>query len=85
VKGSYEHGNEPAGSINFWEVLEQFYNWRLFKWDSVPWSVTIGYLSPAHSEPSSEENVGLFSCTQLHPTVRVVPFICYMPERACCM
>jgi hypothetical protein len=31
VEGSCEHGNEPSGSINSWEVLEQLHNWRLLK------------------------------------------------------
>jgi hypothetical protein len=31
VEGSCEHGNEPSGSINCWEVLEWLHNWRLLK------------------------------------------------------
>jgi hypothetical protein len=29
VEGSCEHGNEFLGSIRFWEVLEELYNWWL--------------------------------------------------------
>jgi hypothetical protein len=31
VEGSYEHGNEPSGSLKCWEVLEQLRNWQLVK------------------------------------------------------
>jgi hypothetical protein len=31
VEGSGEHGNEPLGSIKYWEVLEWLRNWRLLK------------------------------------------------------
>jgi hypothetical protein len=27
VEGSCEYGNEPSGSIQFWEVLEWLHNW----------------------------------------------------------
>jgi hypothetical protein len=37
VEGSYEHGNEPLGSIECWEVLELLHNWPLFKKGSAPW------------------------------------------------
>jgi hypothetical protein len=36
VGGSCEHGNEPSGSINVWEVLEWLHNWRLLKKGSAP-------------------------------------------------
>jgi hypothetical protein len=36
VKGSCEHGNEPSGSIKFWDALEQLHNWRLLEKGSVP-------------------------------------------------
>jgi hypothetical protein len=39
VEGSYEHGNEPPGSIKCWEVLEWLHNWQLFKKGSAPWEV----------------------------------------------
>jgi hypothetical protein len=26
-----EHGNEPSGSIKYWEVLEWLHNWRFLK------------------------------------------------------
>jgi hypothetical protein len=39
VEGSFEHGNEPLGSIKCWEILEQLSNWWLFKKDSAPWSL----------------------------------------------
>jgi hypothetical protein len=29
VEGSREHGNEPSGSITFWEILEWLSDWRL--------------------------------------------------------
>jgi hypothetical protein len=31
VEGSYEHGNEPSGSLKCWEVLEWLHNWQLLK------------------------------------------------------
>jgi hypothetical protein len=31
VLGSREHGNEPAGSIEHCEILEQVSDWRLLK------------------------------------------------------
>jgi hypothetical protein len=34
--GSCEHGNEPSGSINCWEVLDWLHNWRLLKEGSAP-------------------------------------------------
>jgi hypothetical protein len=37
-RGSCEHGNEPSGSIKFWEILEWLRNWRLLKKASAPWS-----------------------------------------------
>jgi hypothetical protein len=37
VKGSFEHGNELSGSIQFWGVPEQLRDWRLLK-DSAPCS-----------------------------------------------
>jgi hypothetical protein len=36
MEGSYEHGNEPSGSIKCWEVLEWLHNWRLLKKGSAP-------------------------------------------------
>jgi hypothetical protein len=36
VEGSCEHGIEPSGSINCWEVLERLHNWRLLKKGSAP-------------------------------------------------
>jgi hypothetical protein len=36
VEESFEHGNEPSGSIKFWEVLEYLHNWRLLKKGSAP-------------------------------------------------
>jgi hypothetical protein len=36
VEGSCEHGNEPMGSINYWEVLEWLQNWQLLKKGSAP-------------------------------------------------
>jgi hypothetical protein len=31
VKGCCEHGNEPSGSIKFWEIFEWLRNWWLLK------------------------------------------------------
>jgi hypothetical protein len=28
VEGSCEHGNEPSGSVECWEILEWLHNWR---------------------------------------------------------
>jgi hypothetical protein len=36
VEGSFEHGNEPSGSIICWEVLEWLHNWRFLKKGSAP-------------------------------------------------
>jgi hypothetical protein len=36
VEGSCERGDEPSGSIKFWEVLEWPHNWQLFKKGSAP-------------------------------------------------
>jgi hypothetical protein len=36
VEGSCEHGDEPSGSINCWEVREWLHNWQLLKKGSVP-------------------------------------------------
>jgi hypothetical protein len=36
LEGSCEHGNEPSGSIKFWEVLQWQYNWQLLRKGSVP-------------------------------------------------
>jgi hypothetical protein len=35
-KDSCEHGNEPSGSIKYWEVLKWLHNWRLLKKSSTP-------------------------------------------------
>jgi hypothetical protein len=34
--GSCEDGNEPSGSMKYWEVLEWQQNWRLLKKGSAP-------------------------------------------------
>jgi hypothetical protein len=36
VEGSCEHGNEPSGSIKYWEFLEQLHNWQRLKKRSAP-------------------------------------------------
>jgi hypothetical protein len=36
VEGSYEHGNEPSGSIKRREVLEWLHNWQLLKKATAP-------------------------------------------------
>jgi hypothetical protein len=36
VEDSYEHGNEPSGSIKCWEIFEWLRDWRLRKKDSAP-------------------------------------------------
>jgi hypothetical protein len=36
VKGSFEHGNEPSGSLKCWEVLEWMHNWQLLRKGSAP-------------------------------------------------
>jgi hypothetical protein len=38
VEGSFEHGNEPSGSIKSWEILEWLHNLQLLKKDSAAWS-----------------------------------------------
>jgi hypothetical protein len=36
VEGYCEDGNEPSGSIKYWEVLEWLYKWQLLKKGSAP-------------------------------------------------
>jgi hypothetical protein len=36
VEGSFEHGNEPSGFINCWQVPEWLYNWQLLRKGSAP-------------------------------------------------
>jgi hypothetical protein len=36
VEGSCEPGNEPSGSVKWWEVLEWMHNWQLLKKGSAP-------------------------------------------------
>jgi hypothetical protein len=31
LEGSSEHGDEPSGFINCWDVLEWLHNWQLLK------------------------------------------------------
>jgi hypothetical protein len=31
VESSCEHGNEPSGSVKYWEVLEWLHNWQFLK------------------------------------------------------
>jgi hypothetical protein len=38
VEGSFEDGNEPSGSIKYWEIVELLVYWRLLKEYSTPWS-----------------------------------------------
>jgi hypothetical protein len=38
VEISLDHGDELSGSIKYWEVLEQLYNWLLLEKGSVAWS-----------------------------------------------
>jgi hypothetical protein len=38
MEGSFEHGNEPSGSIKCWEELEWLHSWRLLKKGSAPWA-----------------------------------------------
>jgi hypothetical protein len=38
VEGSYEHGNEPLGSIKSWEIVEWPSNWLFPKKGSALWS-----------------------------------------------
>jgi hypothetical protein len=35
-EGSCEHGNEPSGSIQCWEILEWLHDWRLLRKGSAP-------------------------------------------------
>jgi hypothetical protein len=37
-EGSCESGNEPSGSIKWWEVLEWLHNWWPLEEGSAPWS-----------------------------------------------
>jgi hypothetical protein len=37
VEGSCEHGNEPSGSRNCWDVYEWLHNWQLLKKGSTSW------------------------------------------------
>jgi hypothetical protein len=38
VEGSCDHGNEPLGSIKYWEILEKLNDWQILKKDSTAWS-----------------------------------------------
>jgi hypothetical protein len=54
VEGSCEHGDEPSGSLKFWEVLEWLHNWQLLKKGSAPY-VSMVYkraLNAYHHRPS---------------------------------
>jgi hypothetical protein len=31
MDGSYEHGNEPSGSIKYWDILGKLLKWRLLR------------------------------------------------------
>jgi hypothetical protein len=35
-RGFCEHGNEPSGSVNCWEVLEELHYWRFLMKGSDP-------------------------------------------------
>jgi hypothetical protein len=37
LEGSYEYGNEPSCSINFWDALMWLSDWTLLKKGSAPW------------------------------------------------
>jgi hypothetical protein len=36
VEGSSEHGDEPSGSLKYWEVPEWLYNWQVLRKGSAP-------------------------------------------------
>jgi hypothetical protein len=36
VEGSCEYGNEPSGSIKFWDILKYLQIWLLLKKGSAP-------------------------------------------------
>jgi hypothetical protein len=36
VEGACVHGNEPSGSVKFWEDLEYLRDWRLLEKGSAP-------------------------------------------------
>jgi hypothetical protein len=36
VEGPCEHGNEPSGSVECWEIRDWLRNWRLLKKGSAP-------------------------------------------------
>jgi hypothetical protein len=42
--GSYEHSDEPSGSIKGREFLHQLSDYCLLKMDSVPWSHSVSHL-----------------------------------------
>jgi hypothetical protein len=44
VVGSYEHGNEPCGSITGGAFLYYLSDKQLLKKDSSPWSLSVGRL-----------------------------------------
>jgi hypothetical protein len=37
-KETNKHGNEPSGSLKFWEIVEWLNDWRLLKKGSAHWS-----------------------------------------------
>jgi hypothetical protein len=41
VEGSCEHGNEPSGSLKFWDILQWLRDWQFLNKNSAPWSYWI--------------------------------------------
>jgi hypothetical protein len=50
VEDSSEHGNEPSGSVKFWEILEFMSDCRLLRNGSAPWSQLIKEIITLHCE-----------------------------------
>jgi hypothetical protein len=56
VEGSCEHGNEPSGSINCWEVLQWLHNWRILNKGSAPYvKYTVDRTSWTGDQPVAKE------------------------------
>jgi hypothetical protein len=60
MAGSCEHGDEPSGSIKYWEFPEQLSDYQLLKDDSASWSYLPSVL------PCCKESTGGFPCTSLN-------------------
>jgi hypothetical protein len=74
VESSCEHGNEPSGSIKFWENLEHLSYWELLKKHSSPYILVVGWFV------ASYEWTHVLSATNfefLNTRVQTYGHVCY--------